>query len=117
MTRTDSGPDFADRPPWTRPGFIAAAVLLALVVAAGVAIALLPSPNDHPTAGPTTPPAATGTPGTDATGTPNGATAPTDVPTVAPGDVTWQLVGQEAVPVSASAGPRRVNGGTASGYA
>jgi hypothetical protein len=31
--------------------------------------------------------------------------------------VTWQLVGQAAVPASTSAGPFRTGGGTASGYA
>jgi hypothetical protein len=116
MTRSQTGPDFADRPPWTRPGFIAAGALLAMVVIAGVVVALLPSPGARPNAGPT----GTGAPTTPATG---GGTAPaptdlpTDIPTVAPAGVSWQLVGLEAVPTSASAGPYRVSGGTASGYA
>jgi hypothetical protein len=115
MTRTQNEPDFAERPPWTRPGFIAAAVLLALVVLVAVAVALFPSANNQ--ANPTPTPTTGGTaipPITDTTGASGG---PTDTPTVAPSDVTWQLVGTEAVPVSPSAGPFRVSGGTASGYA
>jgi hypothetical protein len=38
-------------------------------------------------------------------------------PTEAPSDLTWQRIGQRMVPVSASAGPRTVVDGTATGYA
>ncbi|MBE1489210.1 hypothetical protein [Plantactinospora soyae] len=41
---------------------------------------------------------------------------PERVPTEAPPDVTWQRVAARMVPVSASAGPHTVVGGTASGY-
>ncbi|MGC9670955.1 hypothetical protein ACNTMW_30960 [Planosporangium sp. 12N6] len=113
MTSAPQQPDFADRPPYTRPGFIAAAALLALIVVAGVALALRPS-DPKPTPQPGPPPVATGT-GAPATSSNVPATA-APVPTTAPANVTWQLVGQVAVPVSATDGPKTVSGGTASGY-
>jgi hypothetical protein len=110
-----TSPDFDKRPLWTRPGFLIASVIVAVIVFAGVGIALLPSPGRNHT------PAARGTP-TDGPTTGNVAESPADpgpttVPTVAPQGVTWQLFGQVAVPYSDSAGPRRVTTSTASGYA
>jgi hypothetical protein len=111
-------PQYADRPPWTRPGFVVAALLVALIVVAGLVVALWPSPNRHPAADPPAPsPGAANTnPGANPTGEP-GNPLPTTVPTVAPPDVTWQLVHQVALPVSRSAGPTLVTDTTASGYA
>lgn len=111
--------DFADPSPWTRPWFVAAAVFLGLVVALGVTIAVWPD-GQHPTdrtapapiegsGGPVA--ASAGASGTAA------APLPTALPTRPPADVTWQLAGQHSVPVSATAGPRSVDGGVASGYA
>ncbi|MFI7080930.1 hypothetical protein ACIBO1_26860 [Micromonospora sp. NPDC049903] len=108
-----AGPDFAERPPWTRPGFIAAAVLVAVIVVAGVLIAVLAPRGDDPDAGGGTPPP---TPPPIVTSTPD-QVLPTAVPTVAPDDVRWELVGPFAVPVSASAGPKQVTDTTASGFA
>ncbi len=75
MTRTQNEPDFAERPPWTRPGFIAAAVLLALVVVVAIAVALFPSPgnDDNPVPPPTAGVAAPASPGT---GNPGGTAGP-----------------------------------------
>jgi hypothetical protein len=106
-------PAFAERPPWTRPGFVAAAVLVGLIVLAGLMVALWPSPNSRQ-ANPPGP----GQPADTSTPDQRPATSlPTAVPTVAPADVHWQLVHQVALPVSASAGPYRSTDTTASGYA
>ncbi|MFF3857115.1 hypothetical protein [Micromonospora sp. NPDC002575] len=106
--------DFAGRPPWARPGFVAAVALIALVLVAGlvVGLAVVLRPDDPaPPVG--VGPTATAAP-PDNTSTDGQRTTP---PTAAPDDVTWELVGQTAVPVSASAGPRTSDGGVASGYA
>jgi hypothetical protein len=104
--------DFAEPSPWTRPWFLIAAGFLALVVVLGVAVVLWPSKSleSAPAPGPVT---------TVGSGQPTaGASAlPTATPTTGPSGVTWQLAGQSAVPVSDTAGPRTVSGGTASGYA
>ncbi|MEV4826490.1 hypothetical protein [Micromonospora sp. NPDC049274] len=111
MPRSSATQDFADRPPWTRPGFIASAALVLIVVIAGVVVAIASGDDDDGTAG--TPP--------PATPAPSGATPPQDlptaVPTTAPAGVRWELVGQTAVPVSSTAGPNVISGGTAAGYA
>ncbi|MBW4700319.1 hypothetical protein [Micromonospora sp. RL09-050-HVF-A] len=104
--------DFADRPPWTRPGFIASAVLALIVLVVGAIIAVSTLTDDG-----------TGTTGKAPSASPPSADStapqalPTVVPTTAPSGVRWELVGQNAVPVSASAGPARLSGGTAAGYA
>ncbi|MFC4066727.1 hypothetical protein [Actinoplanes subglobosus] len=114
-------PDFADPSPWTRPWFIAAAGFLGLVVALGVTIAVWPHEQD-PSVLPAPAPAvvsgstSTPSPGAAASGA-VAAPLPTALPTSPPRDVTWQLAGQNAVPVSATAGPRSVAAGVASGYA
>lgn len=101
-------PESAGQPPYRRPAFIIAAGLVALILAAGVAIAVWPAPDRHQaTPQPTDQPPAAST---------AGAGFPVTPPSTAPDGVTWQLVGQVAVPVSAKAGPKRVDGGTASGY-
>ncbi|MBQ1076439.1 hypothetical protein KBX06_25270 [Micromonospora sp. C31] len=110
-----SQPDFTQRPPWTRPGFIAAAALVVLILAAGLLVALLPKGDDDRGGGGTT----TGTPAT-APAPADSSTEqklPTAVPTSPPADVRWELVGASAVPVSATAGPKRITETTASGYA
>ena len=115
---TQPTPEFADRPPWAKPGFIAAASLVALILVGGLVVALLPGNDEQPGTG--SPPTTAGPADPDRT-SPDQAdpvgTVPTAVPTIAPDDVSWQLVGQVAVPVSASAGPAKVSGGTAAGYA
>lgn len=97
--------------PWTRPGFVAAAGFLAAVLVAAVVIAVWPS-DDGPDATTAPPPVPAGT-------SPTGGDTPlpTAIPSKPPTDVTWQLVGQKAVPVSRSAGPRSVRDGVAAGYA
>jgi hypothetical protein len=95
--------------PWTNRGFIAAAVIVGLIVIAGVMVAVLPSPDSDD--GQQPPPTAS------ATGSASPEPLPTTVPTAAPADVTWNLLGQVALPYSRSAGPREVNATTASGYA
>lgn len=107
--------DFADRPPWTRPGFIASAALV-LIVVAGIIVAVSSLGNDDDSTGATGAPPASSTPAAPA-GSSTPEALPTAVPTTAPAGVRWELVGQNAVPVSESAGPSRVSGGTAAGYA
>ncbi|MFV2021727.1 hypothetical protein [Micromonospora sp. LOL_023] len=111
MPRSSDSQDFADRPPWTRPGFIASAALVLIVVVAGVLVAVSSrdTDNDDDAPPPTSaPPAAEPTAGNP---------LPTAAPTTPPADVRWELVGQTAVPVSDTAGPTRVGDGTAAGYA
>lgn len=108
--------DFADPSPWTRPRFIVAAVFLALVVVLGVAIALWPNGDDTADPAPAPTAAAGGASAGPAASSP-AAALPTALPTRAPADITWQLAGQNSVPVSAAAGPSSVVGGVASGYA
>jgi hypothetical protein len=106
-------PDFAEPSPWRRPRFILAAVFLALVVLAGVVVAVWPRGGDTPSPAPTAAPAG----GASATAPVPGSSLPTALPTKPPADVHWELVGQNSVPVSAAAGPRTVAGGVASGFA
>ncbi|MEU8052135.1 hypothetical protein [Micromonospora haikouensis] len=101
--------------PEKRTGPIAILGLLAIVLLAGLVagLAVVLPPDD-----PALPTAADAT----ATAAPPDSTSPADqqqspLPTSAPSDVTWELVGQTAVPVSASAGPRTRDGGVASGFA
>lgn len=104
-----SSPDFAgDRPVWARPGFVAAALIVGLIVIAGVVIAL--QPGSKPA---TSPPGATGE-GTPSAATP--APLPTTVLTSAPAGVSWKLFGQTALPFSARSGPRSATASTASGF-
>ncbi|MEU1249200.1 hypothetical protein [Micromonospora arida] len=104
--------DLVDRPPWTRPGVIVSAALVAIVVIAAVLLAIARGGEDEVDATGTTP---------FATFVPDGATTAqtlaTTVPIAPPAGVRWELVGQTAVPVSATAGPTRVAGGTAASYA
>ncbi|MEW2383664.1 hypothetical protein AB0873_16460 [Micromonospora sp. NPDC047707] len=104
--------DFADRPPWTRPSFIASAALVLIVIIAGLLVAVLGPDGDGSDVADGTPPS---NPAPAQSG-PQQA-LPTAVPTTAPAGVRWELVGPLAVPVSATAGPTQVTGTTASGFA
>ncbi|MGN9774828.1 hypothetical protein ACTMS0_03460 [Micromonospora sp. H33] len=112
MPRSSAPQDFADRPPWTRPGFIASAILVLIVIVAGLLVAVLAPGGDGNDIADGTPPV---NPAPAESG-PQQA-LPTAVPTTAPAGVRWELVGSLAVPVSATAGPRQVTGTTASGFA
>ncbi|WP_243707313.1 hypothetical protein [Micromonospora sp. KC606] len=83
-----------------------------MVIVAGLLIAVLPRGNDGDNVGGDTPP-------TNPTPADSSApqALPTAVPTTAPAGVRWELVGPLAVPVSATAGPKRATGTTASGFA
>ncbi len=96
------------RGPWTRPGFVAAAVLIGWVVLVGIGILVIPS-DDPPSQDP--PPADGSAP--VASSTP---TEPQVALTAPPEGVTWELFRQLAVPVSATAGPRERTAATAVGY-
>ena len=103
--------DFAGRPPWTRPGFIASAALVLIVVIAAIIVAVT-SLGDDDDGGRTGAPPASPAP-VDSSKPQN---LPTEVPTTAPQAVRWELVGSLPVPVSTTAGPTRVSGTTASGF-
>ncbi|MGC4876220.1 hypothetical protein ACLQ26_08165 [Micromonospora sp. DT43] len=109
-----SEPDFADTPsPWTRPAFVVSAVVVGLIVLGGIVVAVRSGdPDDTPPAAGTSAPA----PVDGSAPAPTG-DLPTAVPTAPPADVTWQLVGQSAVPVSRTAGPSKVDDATAAGFA
>lgn len=92
--------------PWSRPGFVLSAGFVAVLAVAAAVIGLWPS--DDPGPG--------GTPAPPSTSAETSA-LPTAIPSAPPGDVTWQPVGHGRVPVSRSAGPARVQDGTASGFA
>jgi hypothetical protein len=95
------------------PALVAAiAAAAALAITAVIVLLILQDDRD-----PAVAPSATG-PGTTAaestSGPPAAAATP---PTAAPPGVTWALVGQAAVPASASEGPARLSGCVASGFA
>lgn len=108
-------PDFgAPQPWWSRPGFVAAAVLLALVMLVGVVVAVLPDRDqDGQLNAPASrsPIVSTSTPSSSSTPPPTQV-----VPTAAPAGVRWELTGQQAVPGSDVDGPRRRDGKTAAGF-
>ena len=127
MARRDRS-DNGDPLPWARPGFIAAAVVIAVAVACGV-YALTTTGSHRNSAVPTrthTPTTATTNrtrgvvkaktvaKGTDGCGVPPG---PQAVPTVAPAGITWVLWRTVALPTSPVAGPLVVQGNTARCFA
>ncbi|PWU52736.1 hypothetical protein DLJ47_17950 [Micromonospora sp. S4605] len=112
MPRSSALQDFADRPPWTRPGFVASAALMLLVVIAGVLIAVLAPGGDGNDVGDGRSPASPAPAESDPE-----QSLPTAMPTTAPAGVQWELVGPLAVPASATAGPKQITGTSASGFA
>ncbi|WP_327031670.1 hypothetical protein [Micromonospora ureilytica] len=85
---------------------------MAIVVIAAVLLAITRGGEDEVDATGTTP-LATLVPD----GTTKAQSLATAVPIAPPAGVRWELVGQTAVPVSATAGPTRIAGGTAVSYA
>jgi len=88
-----------------------AGVFLGLVVLAGLVVALFGGQHNTPSA---PPPAAPAGPGLV---TPPDAQLDQTVPTSPPTDVQWQLYQRVALPYSAIAGPRIIDGAVARGYA
>lgn len=103
MTDTLDRRDHGTDSPWMKPRFIVAAVVVALIVVLGVALAILgPGGAGKPAAPPVTKPSAATTQnsGSDsACGLPAGDQT---VPRVAPADTRWQLVGTMAAPTAPS---------------
>ncbi len=110
--RTDS--DRTDRTGsvWSSPSFLAALVVVLVLVAAAAAAVVNHTGGDTPAVAPTTAPS-----GTVGTGS---ATAPavldTAIPIAAP-VTTWADYHGVLIPTSATAGPGRVSGDVASGFA
>lgn len=110
--------DDTQRPtPWTRPGFIISAVVIAFIVIAGVVIAIATHHNTNPnpgTTGPTATTPATTTPATTTAGSDSvcGLAAGTaSILTTAPNGTEWKLVGSMAAPFEAAVGPGAVSAG------
>ena len=103
-----------ERSPWTQPGFIASAVVVALLVVLGIVLSVTSGSSGN--ARPAAPAGETAPPGSAASPTPAGRSRcdlPADdiVPESAP-DSKWELVGTMAAPTApAQAGPaKRVRG-------
>jgi hypothetical protein len=107
---TTATPD--EKSPWVQPGFIAAAVVVALLVVLGVILAVTGGNDASPAtdgAKPAPPPAVTPPANADASGCglDPGSQA---IPTTAP-DATWRLVGTVATPAAPrTVGPGRRHG-------
>ncbi|MET3937058.1 hypothetical protein [Arthrobacter sp. OAP107] len=92
-----------DQNPLTKPKFIISAVVVAIIVALGISLALLPKGGGNPAAEPSNSGSATATtqPSTAAAasvcGLPSGDQAK---PATAPTDTKWELVGKVAAPTS-----------------
>jgi len=107
--------DDTQRPtPWTRPGFIISAVVIAFIVIAGIVIAIATHHTTTPTPGVAGPTIATPAPTTTASnsGTDSvcglSAAGPHTPLTAAPSGTTWQLVGKVAGPSAKNVGPGTV---------
>lgn len=99
--------------PWTRPGFLISAVVIAFIVIAGVIIAIATHHTTNPgTAGPTATTPAPTVPATTAAGSDSVCGLPAGGPhaplTAAPSGTTWQLVGKVAGPAARDIGPGTV---------
>jgi len=116
--RTDS--DRSDRTDrtgsmWSSPSFLAALIVVLVLIAAAVAAVVNHTGGDTPAAALTTPTTApSGTAGAGTTTAP--AVADTTIPTVAP-VTAWADYHGVLIPTSATAGPARVTGDVASGFA
>lgn len=95
-----------ERSMWSRPGTIAAIVLVVFAVVAGAFLALRPDPE-------------TTAPDTEATTEePTVAAEPLPLPEAGPADTVWTVIdGGSIVPVSAEHGPANDDGTLATGYA
>ncbi len=97
---------------WSSPSFLAALVVVLVLIAAAVAAIVNHTGGDTPAAAPTTAPSGTASAG--------GATTPavldTAIPTAAP-VTAWADYHGVLIPTSATAGPARVSGDIASGFA
>lgn len=101
-----AGAEREERPAWTRPGTIAAIVLVVFAVVVGVALAFRPDPGPAPveeesaSAEPTAEPSAPA------------------LPEAGPADTRWEVIeGGAIVPVSAEHGPTADDGTLATGFA
>lgn len=116
MASASGEPDFASpQSPWTRPGFVAAAVALLLIVVAALCMAFSmgdEEPKDE--AGGRATPAASEAAPVPSRSLPGN--QPTALPTSAP-PASWQLFGQTALPYSSTVGPARSDRTGASGFA
>ncbi len=100
---------------WSSPSFLAALVVVLVLIAAAVAAVVNHTGGDTPAAAPTAPTTATwGTAGAGITTAP--AAADTAIPTAAP-VTAWADYHGVLIPTSATAGPARVSGDVASGFA
>jgi hypothetical protein len=100
-----------EKSPWTQPGFIAAAAIVAIIVVLGLVIAITGGPSDdaagHGANAPAAPPATTG----NVDGPCGTKNVSTQVPDTAP-DAKWELVGKMIAPTAPDKyGPGQVEDG------
>lgn len=95
------------------PALIAVIAAAAALAVTAVIVLLILQNDNNPTAAPPT----TGPSTAAAVSTSGPAAAAATPPTAAPPGVTWALVGQTAVPASATEGPAHMSGCVASGFA
>lgn len=114
--RTDTGRTDRTGSVWSSPSFLAALVVVLVLIAAAVTAVVNHHGGDNPITAPTAAP-----PGTSSTGTGTGTPASpvvldTAIPTAAP-VTAWADYHGVLIPTSATAGPGRVSGDVASGFA
>lgn len=117
---TSAGEDGRNGPSnsWTRPGALLAMGVVALAAALGFAVVLGTRESRGGSLVQASPADAAAVPSIGSTSRPASPMAPAQaVPSAAPSDVRWQLYSTVALPFSATAGPVRVEGDVATGYA
>jgi len=119
MINNGSAETEGERSPWTQPGFIASAVVVALLVVLGIVLSVTGG-SSKPDTGAATPPATGGTAGGTASrdsdsvcGLPSGDRS---IPSEAP-SAKWKLRGAVAVPTAPEIGPGRFRGGVPACFA
>ena len=99
---------------WSRPGFIAAAVVVGLLVVAGIVLAIITAVGGNDNAAPS--PTATASPSPDTNASDESVCGIGDIELTgtlaAAPEVEWAYQGTTGYPVSTSAGPGRAGRGT-----
>jgi hypothetical protein len=113
-SRSEESPAYAgDRPTASGPGFVLAAMFLGAILLLGIVMSISLALVDDPA----TPTAPAPPPGAGDGSGPAPGPISTAVPAAAPRDVRWESTNGLVLPYSRSAGPRRIDGSVASGFA
>ena len=109
MNNGTHAPGDDDGSPWTQPRFLAAAMVLGLIVLLGIVLSLTAGKGDGPAATESQPPPAASAP------SPNGcdlSASDERIPTTTPEETRWELVGKMIAPTAPTElGPGRVDDG------